>query len=793
MAALPGLTAAEVAARVDRGEHNRVRSTTSRTVGDIIRANVLTRFNAILGSLLVVILVVGPAQDATFGVVLVLNIVIGVVQEVRSKLALDRLAVVVAPVIRVHRDGAVRELDPSDLVLDDVFDVAMGEQIPVDAVVLDASGLEVDESLLSGESEAVERVAGEGLLSGSVVVAGSGTVRAVAVGEDAYAHRLAGEARRFELVGSELRAGTDTILRGVTWLIVPTAVLLVWSQLNADQSLREALRGSVAAVGSMVPEGLILLTSVAFAVAALRLTRRRVLIQELASVEALARVDVICVDKTGTLTQGRLSEVDLVPVGDGDLEGAGRALGALGAADPRPNASLAAVAAAHSDPGWHADEVVAFSSARRWSGADFGPDGCWLLGAPDVLAPAGSPARTDGEAFAAEGHRVLLLGTMAALPSTQPSAADPPRPEPVALVVLDEALREDAADTVAFFQEQGVRLVVLSGDHAATVGAVARRVGVEAGDAVDASALADDPGAIDEALAEASVFGRVDPYRKRAFVASLHRSGHVVAMTGDGVNDVLALRDADIGVAMGSGTPASRAVARVVLLDDSWSALPNVVAEGRRVIANIERVACLFVTKTVYATLLALIVGVAGVPFPFYPRHLTIISSLTIGIPAFFLALEPNTRRATPGFLRRVLLFAVPAGFTAAAATYAGYAIAGRAADVSLVEERTSATIVLFLVAMWVLSILARPLNGPRSLLLGSMAAAFVLLLLSPAMRTYFALDIPPLPVLLAEFGVAGLAAVALEAGWQGARRVVGPDVLASLGSPADPNRRTHA
>ena len=348
-------------------------------------------------------------------------------------------------------------------------------------------------------------------------------------------------------------------------------------------------------------------------------------------------------------------------------------------------------------------DVVAFTSARRWSGADFGPDGCWLLGAPDVLTAADTGVREQAESLAADGHRVLLLGRIDALPPTQLPLDGPPRPDPFALVVLDEALREDAPETVAYFQQQEVRLVVLSGDHPATVGAVARRVGIDEGDAVDASALADDPIVLDEALAAATVFGRVDPYRKRAFVASLHRSGHTVAMTGDGVNDVLALRDADIGVAMGSGTPASRAVARVVLLDDSWSALPDVVAEGRRVIANIERVACLFVTKTVYATLLALAVGVAGVPFPFYPRHLTIISSLTIGIPAFFLALEPNNQRATPGFLRRVLLFAVPAGTVTAAATYAGYAVAGGAVSVSLTEERTSATIVLFLVAMWVL------------------------------------------------------------------------------------------
>jgi cation-transporting ATPase E len=773
--ASPGLSTAEVAERVAQGRHNAVPSTTSRTVGDIVRANVMTRFNAVLGSLLVVILIVGPAQDAMFGVVLVLNTLIGIVQELRSKWALDRLAVVVTPVVRVHRDGVVSEVRPAGLVIDDVFDVALGDQVPVDAVVLVSSGLEVDESLLSGESEPVDRGPGKALLSGSVVVAGSGTARATAVGVDAYAHRLAGEARRFELVGSELRAGIDVILRVATWLIVPTAVLLVWSQLTSDdQALPGALRASVAAVGAMIPEGLVLLTSVAFAVAVLRLARRRVLVQELAAVEALARVDVICVDKTGTLTEGTLRIADVVVFDEGAhvLD----ALGGLGSLDARPNASMAAIAAAHPAPaGWVAGAVVPFSSARRWSGGDFGTEGCWLIGAPDVLAPAGGGARRRAEALATAGQRVLLLARAERLPDAD-AAGSLPALDPVALVALEETIRDDAAATVAYFRRQGVRVIVLSGDHPSTVAAVARRVGLEVDHAVDASELGDDPVDLERALDGSSVFGRVDPYRKRAFVAALHRRGHSVAMTGDGVNDVLALRDADIGVAMGSGTPASRAVARVVLLDDSWAALPGVVAEGRRVIGNVERVASLFVTKTVYATLLALAVGVAGEPFPFYPRHLTIVSSLTIGIPAFFLALAPNTRRARRGFLHRVLVFAVPAGAITAAATYSGYALASNEPGVSLAQARTAATIVLFFVAMWVLGILARPITGQRRLLLGTMGGAFAVVILVPGLRTYFALDLPPSTVVLAEVGVAALAALTLEIGRRVGQLVWGPN-----------------
>jgi cation-transporting ATPase E len=520
----------------------------------------------------------------------------------------------------------------------------------------------------------------------------------------------------------------------------------------------------------------------------LRLSRSRVLVQELAAVEALARVDVICVDKTGTLTEGTLRVADVVEL-EADAPAAGvpvaDVLGALGDVDARPNASMAAVAGAYPAPGWQVAGVVAFSSARRWSGADFGTNGCWLVGAPDVLAPEGSDARMQAEVLAESGHRVLLLGRVERLPEPEEDKSEsPPSPQPIALIVLEETLRADAAETVAYFQRQGVRVVVLSGDHPATVAAVARRVGLEVEKAIDASTLADDPVALEEALDAASVFGRVDPYRKRAFVAALHRGGHVVAMTGDGVNDVLALRDADIGVAMGSGTQASRAVARVVLLDDSWAALPGVVAEGRRVIANVERVACLFVTKTVYATLLALAVGVAGEPFPFYPRHLTIISSLTIGIPAFFLALAPNTRRASQGFLRRVLTFAVPAGATTAAATYAGYALANSEPGVSLAEARTAATIVLFLVAMWVLGILARPINGQRRILLGSMSGAFALVVSLPGLRSYFALDLPPATVVLAQVGVATIAALTLELGRRAAQLLTRGKIPVSWATP---------
>jgi len=717
-----------VATRVAEGKVNVSTDEASRTFGQIARANIFTRFNAILGVLLAVILVVGPVHDGLFGIVLVTNTAIGIIQEVRAKRTLERLTL----------------LAVDDLVLDDMVALRPGGQIVVDAEVVAGAGLEVDESLLTGESESQVKGPGDEVMSGSFVSAGSGWSRAVRVGPDAYAARLARQARRFTLVRSDLRAGIDRILQLVTWVILPTAVLLVSTQLINNPSIPDAIRGSVAGVGSMVPEGLVLLASVAMAVSVLRLGRGNVLVQELAAVETLARVDIVCLDKTGTLTQGKMT-VSGTEVLDPAAPVAA-ALGALAGVDPEPNATLRAVATVYPAPeGWNAEVVVPFSSARKWSAASFGTRGTWVLGAPDVLAVdgAGPVNARRGTDRAAAGDRVLLLARSSGLSNGDTSM--PADLEPVALVVLEELLRPEAAETLAFFERQGVTLKVISGDNPVTVAAIAARVGMVVGaEAVDARNLPDDPEALADVAEATTVFGRVQPQQKRALVAALQRRGHVVAMTGDGVNDVLALKDADIGVALGAGSSAARAVAQLVLLDNSFGSLPAVVAEGRRVIANVERVANLFVTKTVYATLLAVAVGVAQLPFPFLPRQLTVISSLTIGIPAFLLALAPNTDRARPGFLHRVASFALPAGTVAAVATFVAYALT-RAEGVGLAAARTSATCVLCAIGLWVLALLYRPLTRARRLLLAAMAAAFLVVIVVPGLRGFYGLSLPPI------------------------------------------------
>jgi cation-transporting ATPase E len=767
-----GLSGPEAAERTARGLTNRAPIETSRSLMAIVRANVFTRFNAILGVLLAVILTIGPLQDAFFGLVLVLNTAIGIVQEWRAKRTLDRLSLLNTPAATVVRDGARRDVAVDDIVLGDVVELTPGGQVVADGEVVMADALEIDESLLTGESVPEAKGPGDEVMSGSFVTAGRGWYRADKVGADSYANTLAHEARRFSLVRSELRQGTDLILRLVTFLILPTAGLLIASQLRSNDSLADAIRGTVAGVGSMIPEGLVLLTSLAFAASVVRLGRRQVLVQELAAIEGLARVDVVCIDKTGTITEPILEVVAIEPVATDDrvpVPVIEQALGALAWADREPNASLAALAKRFASPGWAPTWRAAFSSARRFSGAGFGARGDWLMGAPDtLLAQAVDPDAAERagvlvDDHSRQGQRVLLLSRV----NGEPGDTAPPN-EPVAVLALEERVRGDAADTLAYFGKQGVAIKVISGDDPRTVGAVADRVGIPGADQpMDARELPTDAEDLADRLEETSVFGRVAPHQKQAMVRALQSRGHTVAMTGDGVNDVLALKDADLGVAMGSGSAASRAVAPIVLLDSSFASLPSVLAEGRQVIANVERVANLFLTKTVYATLLALAVGVAHVPFPFLPRHLTIISSLTIGVPAFFLALAPNNRRYHPGFVGRVLRFAVPAGAVAATTTFAAYALARDTEGVGQTEARTVATITLFMVALWVLSILARPASPWRAGLIAAMAIAFVLILSIPGLREFFAIDMPSRLVSLSAVGLAAMAGVALELGWQ--------------------------
>ncbi|MFC8780941.1 cation-translocating P-type ATPase [Streptomyces nigra] len=766
-----GLTAAEVAERVARGAVNDVPVRSSRSMAEIVRANVFTRFNAIIGVLWLIMLFVAPIQDSLFGFVILANTGIGIVQEWRAKKTLDSLAVIGEARPTVRRDGVAAEIGTSEIVLDDLVEIGPGDKAVVDGVCVEADGLEIDESLLTGEADPVVKRPGDPVLSGSFVVAGGGAFQATKVGREAYAAQLAEEASRFTLVHSELRSGISTILKYVTWMMVPAAIGLIITQLFVKENdLDDSIARTVGGIVPMVPEGLVLLTSVAFAIGVIRLGRQQCLVQELPAIEGLARVDTVCLDKTGTLTEGGMDVTALRALDGFDESYVRTVLGALGASDPRPNASLKAVIAAYPAPeDWRRTAALPFSSARKYSGATFsesdGQTGTWLLGAPDVLLSDDHPALAETDRLNEQGLRVLLLARAARELDDPEVALDA---KPAALVVLEQRLRPDAADTLRYFAEQNVQAKVISGDNAVSVGAVATKLGLT-GTTVDARRLPRERDEMAGAIEDATVFGRVTPQQKRDMVGALQSRGHTVAMTGDGVNDVLALKDADIGVAMGSGSEATRAVAQIVLLNNSFASLPSVVAEGRRVIGNITRVATLFLVKTVYSVLLALMVVFWQVEYPFLPRHLTLLSTLTIGVPAFFLALAPNRERAQPHFVRRVMRYAIPGGVVAAVATFATYLIARAhySGDDSLPAETSVATLTLFLISMWVLAIIARPYTWWRIALVAAMGFAFLLVLVVPWLQEFFALRLVGMTMPWIAVGIAAVAAVALEFLWK--------------------------
>jgi len=824
-APVAGLSAAQVAERVSAGRTNEYRERTSRSAAQILRANVFTIFNGILGVALVLVLALGHWADALFGFVLLLNTATGTLAEIRAKRALDRLAVLETPRAVVLRDGAEKEVAVGEVVLDDVVRLSSGQQVPADGEVITSEGLEIDESILTGESRPVRPERGEQVMSGTTVTAGTGLFRTTAVGGDAYARRLAREARRYSLVVSELQAGTNRVLHWISWVIVPVALVLVWSQLRLSGSIaeawssgawRHAVVAGIAGVVSMVPQGLVLLTSVNFATASLALARRNVLVQELPAVEVLARVDTLCLDKTGTITTGRIRLGGIQgPDGGQVLPEALSALALLSTAG-EANATADAIREGLADSEWlgaqDLEEVlssagagsragvesVPFSSRRKWSAIRMGSSDSgratsttWVLGAPEiVLAGDGKGLLERARQTAARGVRVVALARSLSSWTQAPGEDEPQLPddlEAAGIVILTEEVRPDAAETLAYFRQQGVDAKVISGDSPETVAAVARQAGVTAPDggelvALDARTLPAGAGSgqetdadlerLADAVEGASVLGRVTPEQKRALVRALKSRGHVVAMTGDGVNDALALKDADLGIAMGNGAPATKAVARLVLLKGEFSALPGVVAQGRRVMANTERIASLFLAKTIYASLIAVVVAATAVAYPFLPRQFTVVSSLTIGIPAFVLALAPSSQRYREGFLGRVLSLCVPAGLMAGTVTLATY-LWLMLTHAPRAQVTTATTLVLITCGLWLLTLTARPLTSWRLGLVALMGMIAVLGVVAPPVRAFFLLAWPTPGVWWVIALMAGLAIGGIELVHLVRRRIV--------------------
>ncbi|GDZ31313.1 haloacid dehalogenase [Bifidobacteriaceae bacterium MCC01978] len=782
-----GLTPKEVVQRIESGQSNAVKTSTSRSVQDIVRANVFTLFNGIIFAAMVLVLITGSWRDAVFGFVIIINTGIGIVTELRAKRTLDRLSILVASEFLVRRDGKDVEVSHNEIVLDDLLWIRAGEQVPADGQIIQTWGLELDESMLTGESRTVRHKVGEQVYSGATAVSGMALVKVNAVGSHSYAATLTAQAKVYKKTVSDLNKGINTILKFMTFLVVPLCILLILSQVHtvggwgaalSTGEWRQAVVSAVAGVVGMIPEGLVLLTSLNFAVAAMRLARHNTLVQELESVETLARVDALNLDKTGTITDGGIAFNRLVMLDSANAAAEQAATQALYDCcnEEQPNGTGQAVLAGLKAQGYGAGAVesrVPFSSARKWSAVRKSGE-TWYMGAPEVIISAlegdYSSVLQQVNEYANDGNRVLLVARSTA-PLSEGSCRQKRlrgaveganvsdgrqldvQAEPVALVLCSEKIREDAERTLAWFREQGVRCRVISGDNPVTVGAIARRVKLT-GDhepvAMDARELPEDVNELARVLENVDVLGRVLPDQKKAIVQALHTQNHVVAMTGDGVNDALAIKEADLGIAMGNAAPATKAVAQVVLVDSKFSHLPDVVARGRQVMANMERVASLFLVKTVYSALISLGVVLTQIPYPYLPRHITYIGALTIGMPAFILALAPNTRRYIPGFLKRVVTFALPGGIATALSVLLaawvlppvmGWNVTGDAADLSAL--RATSAIILFAMGVFVLARVARPLNGWRGVLVAVFAAAGVIGAFVPFVANFFALILP--------------------------------------------------
>jgi P-type E1-E2 ATPase len=743
----PGLSEAEAARRL-AASGSTSPPQTGRSYASIVRANVFTVFNLILAVAGGATLAFGEWQDALFLGVLVANTGIGTVQEVRAKWALDRLSALVTPHATVVRDGAVRQLRVEEIVVGDLVRVAPGDQIVADGTLEQADQLQLDESILTGESRLLSKQPGSDVRSGSFAVEGVGAYTVSAVGADSYAGRLTGEARSFRHPRSPLERALNRLLFTLVAVMVPLGVALGYALWHRQASLHTAVPTSVAAVVTLVPEGLVLLASLTYAVAALRMARRGALAQQLNAIESLASVDVVCLDKTGTLTEPTLRVTDLI-----GPETLAADLGRFAASAPARNMTLEAIANAYPARPSAVEEQVTFSPRRRFSALRIGGVG-YVLGAPEHFDLDGLGPKVDSAAR--DGRRVLAFGTDERLEAEHPRA--------YGLVVLAERLRPEAHETVAWFRSQDVELKVLSGDNTETVASIARDAGID-GAAIDASVLPDHPEALRDLVTGNAIFGRISPADKRRVVEALRDAGRYVAMVGDGVNDVPALKAARLAIAQGSGAQMARAVADIVLVQSEFAAVPAMVAEGRKILRNVQRVAKLFVTKSVFAAFVVLSIGLTPTAYPLLPRQLTLAASLTIGIPGFFLALAPSSGRASSErFLRELARFALPAGTAAGLGVVSSYLFALNVLDLRLLAARTVAVTVLVIVGLYLilaLEVVGRVRGAAVSVLCAALLAGYIVVLLVPSSRHFFALSSPGATVV-----ATSLAGAALAIGW---------------------------
>lgn len=738
---LRGLTDEEVNIRIKNGQVNKLAPTPSRTIWQMIRANFFNIFNALNLVLAFLVIIAGSPKNAIFAGVIIVNSIIGIGQELNAKKTLEKLSLLSMAHAKVLRNGKVKDLLIEELVVDDVVCLSSGQQVLADCIVVDSEELEVDESMLTGEADPVYKKEGDSLLSGSFIVAGEGHARITKVGENTYSSKLADEARKFKIVNSELQTSISKIIKILLILIVPLGITLVATQMFFSNSgWREALISAVSGIVGMVPEGLVLLTSATFIVSVVRLAKHETLVQQLSATEILARVDVLCVDKTGTITEGKLNLKEIKAIENKDINEIDNVLSAIAYNLPSKNPTQKAILDYYKEsPKVDIIEKVPFSSRRKWGGIILKGYGTWVLGAPEVLlGDRYEVIKQQVENEAVKGNRVLLLGKVDQITLKKGIFSEV---EEYALILIEDVIKEEAPKALNYFKEEGVNLKVISGDNPVTVSAVAKRAGVEGYDKyVDARTLPSKIEDLEKVVDNYVIFGRVTPHQKKHIVMALQRKGHTVAMTGDGVNDVLALKESDCGIAMANGSEATKSVAQLVLMNSDFGALPKVVKEGRKQINNLERVAQLFLSKTMFFVSLTLIMSLLMLPYPLLPIQTSLVGSCAIGIPAFFLAMGPSKGKVKSGFLKRILTKSIPNGivmmFLTVVTFLLSYYVLGRPVD----ECRTLAVLVFLGISLVILARVARPFTKFKLLLVFLMITISLICFMVPLGKMVFSL-----------------------------------------------------
>ena len=722
---ITGLTQNEVLEQKRLGKQNHKSKSKTKTTAQIFKDNICTLFNLIIFLLALLVMLVGSYRNALFSIIIVINIVIGIIQEIRAKKTVEKISLTIEPKAHIIRDGELKEYPIEEIVLGDLVCIFPGNQISADSVVVDGE-IEVNEALLTGESDAIQKKVGDKLYSGSFVVAGEAKTQVENVGKDNYAETIVEEIKKFRKPNSQIMKALRSITRFSTMVVIPMGIALFFNSIVIQGiDIQTAVNTNVAALVGMIPEGLILLTSVALALGVIRLSQHKTLVQELYCIEALARVDTLCLDKTGTITEGDMSVTNIRVLGDQNFvdQGISGMINHLNDNNPTFQAIQKTIQVA--PPNWDLDKKVPFSSSRKWSGTGFKGIGSFVLGAPEiVLKDQYTTYQAEVEKIAKTGGRALVFAF-----SSNMFGEDyvlPQNLEVLAFLTLGNKIRETAPDTLAYFEKQGVEIKIISGDNVITVSEVARQAGLKKYDNyIDVSTLSSDE-AVAEAANSYTVFGRVTPEQKRILIKAIKAQGHTVAMTGDGVNDVLALHESDCSIAMANGSEATRQMAQLVLLDSNFSNLTDVVAEGRRVINNISRASSLFLVKTVFSMFLSFFVLVFSLQYPLVPIQLSLLATLTIGVPAFFLALEPNSKRITGEFLRTAIAKALPGGITNIVIMII-VIVMGNHVGLTQVEISTLVVVLCGFVGLAVLYYVSAPLDLYRGIVFGIMSFGFII------------------------------------------------------------------